>query len=96
MQNEKVVRRDGMDLTKAYENGAKAALKLAKDNQVICAILKNKSPSCGKIRYDGSFTRTLTEKPGITTALFYENGIRVFSESEIEGSPEFKMLIEKR
>lgn len=94
--NGNVIRSDGEDMTTAYKTGARVALEMAKSNQVICAILKNKSPSCGTICYDGTFTRTLTKKPGVTTALLYENGIRVFSENDVEESPEFKAFIQEK
>ena len=81
----RVIRQDGCDVTKEYQNGAMAALKIAKENNCKIAILKSKSPSCGKYCiYDGTFTRTLIEGQGILCRLLLENGIRVLDETEIE------------
>ena len=77
--------KDGYDVTEEYHKGAMEALKIAKENNCKIAILKSKSPSCGKYCiYDGTFTRTLIEGQGILCRLLLENGIRVLDETEIE------------
>ncbi|MEG0216505.1 MAG: DUF523 domain-containing protein [Hungatella sp.] len=79
-----VKREDGEAVTAYYERGAKEALKLAQLYHCSCAILKERSPSCGKGQiYDGSFTHTLTVGDGVTTALLEASGIRVLGESQI-------------
>ena len=61
------------------------ALRLARLFGCDTAILKERSPSCGKGRiYDGTFTKTLTDADGITVDLLRKNGICVVGESEIE------------
>lgn len=76
----------GADVTEAYRTGAEAALSAALQSGCRVAILKEKSPSCGSgLRYDGSFSGTLTEGDGVTTALLRANGIRVIGESEVDG-----------
>ena len=83
-----VFTRDGRDVTKAYRRGAQKALALARKEKADFAILKSKSPSCGKNEvYDGSFSGVLTAGQGITAALFSENEIPVFTEEEIEKIP---------
>ena len=48
------------------------------------AILKEKSPSCGKGKiHNGKFDGGYIEGNGITARLFIENGIKVLGESEI-------------
>ena len=85
IQNGLVIRKDGQDLTSFYQQGARAALKLAKDNGCKLAILKEKSPSCGThCRYDGTFSGTLINGRGLTAELLAENGIRTLSENETE------------
>jgi len=60
-------------------------LEIARREGCTLALLKEKSPSCGKGRiYDGSFTGTLTDGNGICAALLTENGIEVLGESEVE------------
>ena len=80
---EKVMTRDGRDVTAAYQRGAEAALYLARLFHCQKAILKAKSPSCGSgLIYDGTFSRTLTEGDGVTAALLKAEGIEVFSEGD--------------
>ena len=83
-----VFTRDGRDVTQAYRRGAQYALETARREEAAFAILKSKSPSCGKYEvYDGSFSGTLKAGQGVTAALFSENEIPVFTEEEIEKIP---------
>lgn len=83
-QNGRVLRRDGADITDAYLRGAREVLRLARFFDCHYAILKERSPSCGKGRiYDGTFSGVLTSGDGITASLLKENGIIVFGESDI-------------
>lgn len=85
IRDNEVIRKDGVNMTKAYKLGAQKTLNLAKENNVTIALFKEKSPSCGvHFRYDGTFQGKLLEKPGITTSLLKENGLEVFSENEIK------------
>ena len=80
----KVTRRDGVDVTAEYEKGAAEALRLARFFGCDTAILKARSPSCGRDAiYDGSFSGTLTNADGITAALLRQNGIRIIREDEL-------------
>ena len=81
---DKVINKDGLDVTDNYNKGARLALEKAKSNDCKIAILKAKSPSCGcgKI-YDGSFTSTLIDGDGVTTKLFKRNNIKVYTEEDI-------------
>ncbi len=75
----------GSDVTKNFLKGAEEALKFAKLYGVKRAILKDGSPSCGSnYIYDGTFTGRKVRGNGITAKLFKRNGIRVYSENEIE------------
>lgn len=81
---DKVINKNGEDVTKNFTKGANEALNIANIYNCKKAILKTKSPSCGsKLVYDGSHTGKLTEGMGVTTKLFIENGIEVISETEI-------------
>ena len=81
---DRVLNGTGADVTAAYLHGAKEALRLAKQFGCTVAVLKAKSPSCGKGKvYDGSFTRTLTDGDGVTAALLMKNGIKVYTEEEL-------------
>lgn len=79
----RVVTRDGTDVTAQYERGAQEALYAAKLYGCRCAILKAKSPSCGRDQiYDGTFSKTLTAGDGKTAALLKKNGIRIYTEMD--------------
>lgn len=72
-------------MTDAFVRGAEAALRLARKENIRFAILKARSPSCGKgLIYDGSFSRTLSEGDGITAALLSQHGIEVFTEYQLQ------------
>jgi uncharacterized protein YbbK (DUF523 family) len=86
----KVVDNQGNDVSEFFINGAKKALEAAKSNNIKVAILKSKSPSCGSsFIYDGTFSSVQKVGQGVTTALFERNGIKVFSDLEIERASEF-------
>ena len=81
----RVVNREGRDVTAEYRKGAEAVLEIARREDCRVALLKEKSPSCGKGRiYDGSFTGALTEGNGVCVDLLIANGIKVLGESEVE------------
>lgn len=81
----KVIRRDGVDITEEYLRGAKEVLRLSKIFGCKYAILKERSPSCGKGRiYDGTFSGVLTDGNGVTADMLIGDGIAVYGESEIE------------
>ena len=76
---------EGGDVTEQYERGARQTLKAAKLYGCKLAILKERSPSCGKGRiYDGTFTGTLTDGNGVTAELLLEHDIKILGESELE------------
>ena len=82
---DRVVMKDGTDVTAAYRRGAEEALRLAKLFGCKLAVLKERSPSCGSSTiYDGSFSGRLTGGDGVTAALLRENGIAVYGESALE------------
>lgn len=83
IRDSKVIRSDGEDCTHPYTLGAEKALDLCKKYNIKKAILKEKSPSCGKsLIYDGSFCGKLKKGQGITAKFLSENNVTVFSESD--------------
>lgn len=80
---DRVVNKEGHDVTEEFHKGARETLKIAKEGKVTEAILKSNSPSCGcgKI-YDGTFSNCLINGDGITTRLLKENGIKVIGSCE--------------
>ncbi len=82
---DRVLMRDGKDVTKNYSDGAAAALERAGSFGCTAAVLKARSPSCGKDRiYDGSFSGNLTDRHGVCAELLINNGIKVYTEDEID------------
>jgi uncharacterized protein YbbK (DUF523 family) len=75
-------------------------LELALKQGIKTAVLRRRSPSCGcGSIYDGSFTSTLREGDGVTTALLKQHGISVISDDEflqhglsVIGSDELKAI----
>ena len=85
IQHHRVMTCLGTDVTPQYKKGAEEALKIAKMLHCSCAILKERSPSCGcgKI-YDGTFSKTLKSGDGITASILKQAGIKIFGESQID------------
>jgi len=76
----------GADVTEQYQKGAKEALRLATLFGCVCALLKERSPSCGRGEiYDGTFSGSLISGNGVCAALLEKNGIPVFGESQVLG-----------
>lgn len=83
-QGKNVVRRDGVDVTAEYRKGAEVALSLCRRFGISIALMKAKSPSCGAGRiYDGTFSGTLTDGDGVTVSLLSGNGIKIFTENDV-------------
>ena len=85
IRNEKVYTKDDRDVTKEFKLGAEKVLKIAKEESIKKALLKESSPSCGVNKiYDGSFNNTKIKGMGITARLLKENGITIMSEDDIK------------
>lgn len=83
----RVLTHDGRDVTDAFVKGARAALAAAEADGIKVAVLKARSPSCGNERvYDGTFSKSLVDGVGVTTALLEQHGIAVFNEDQFEAA----------
>ena len=92
---ERVVMRDGTDVTKEYRLGAEEALRIALENNVAFAIMKQKSPSCGsKIIYDGTFSGRKVQGQGVAVELLRKHEIKVFGEEDLQEAAEYLASIE--
>jgi len=81
-RGERVVTRDGGDVTAAYAAGAAATLRLARENGCRLAVLKERSPSCGLGEiHNGRFDGGLAAGSGMTAELLEANGVRIVGES---------------
>ncbi len=82
---EKVLARDGTDVTCAFARGAAEALRLARLTGARLALLKARSPSCGSGEiYDGSFTGRTVPGNGVAAQALVDAGIDIFNEGQID------------
>lgn len=86
---DKVIDAQGRDLTEAFSMGAAKSYEEAKQaaeeaGEILeGAILKAKSPSCGRDRiYDGTFSGQLTDGDGYLVRLLKKDKIDVITEKE--------------
>lgn len=85
IQGERIINSAGQDVTIQYQKGAEETLRLFRLLRCDAAILKAKSPSCGKGQvYDGTFSGTLTDGSGVTAELLEQNGIQVRTEKNFQ------------
>ena len=81
-----VFNKNGEDITKEFESGAKEVLNFVKKMNIKKAILQSRSPSCGKGKiYDGEFTGRLIDGNGVLVDLLKENGVEIISIDDYNG-----------
>jgi len=81
----RVTTEQGTDLSEAFLKGAQATLALVQQHNIKLALLKSNSPSCGnEFVYNGRFDGGLTRGIGVTTALLWQHGVRVFNKSQLD------------
>ena len=84
-QGDAVRTRTGADVTEQYRRGAEEAARLCRMLRCQAAVLKERSPSCGRGEiYDGTFTGTRVPGDGVTAEMLEAGGIPVYGESELE------------
>ena len=72
-------------MTAEYRAGAERALELARAHGCTLAVLKERSPSCGRGQiYDGTFAHTLIPGSGVAAQLLETQGIPVYGESRLD------------
>ena len=82
---DRVITRDGRDVTAEFDAGAREVLRLAQRFGCTKALLKERSPSCGHGEiYDGSFSGTKIPGSGKTAKLLQAHNIKIFGESRWE------------
>ena len=79
----RVLSRQGDDKSAGFTHGAEEALMLFKLTGCEAALLKARSPSCGKgMIYDGSFSGTLKPGNGVFAQKLVNEGIPVYTEED--------------
>lgn len=86
---DRIVDKDGKDVTDAFLRGADISLKSCMEmarisgEKIEGAILKANSPSCGVGQiYDGTFSGTLTEGDGVFAGMLKRLGVEIITEKE--------------
>ncbi len=79
----RIVSKKGEDVTEAFVRGAERAAAICRECGCTGAILKARSPSCGKgVIYDGSFTGKRVAGSGVFAQMLLDAGISVMTEEE--------------
>ena len=79
----RILSKQGEDVTAQFVSGAQCAMAICREHNCTGAILKARSPSCGKgTVYDGSFTGTRVPGNGVFAQMLLRAGIPVMSEED--------------
>lgn len=85
IDGERVINKEGIDVSKEFYLGAEKSWEKIKNYKIEFAILKAKSPSCGRdFVYDGSFSKKIIDGDGIFVKLLKTKDIVIFTEDEID------------
>ena len=83
--NGRVISRDGNDVDDAIRTAVEAIVAQLKHEDIECAILKARSPTCGVRQiYDGTFTGTLTDGSGVLAQALRQAGYSVMDNEALE------------
>ena len=81
----KVIRRDGVEVDEAIRTAVAQILEQIKDEDIECAVLKARSPTCGVRQvYDGTFTGKLVDGAGVLAQALKNAGYIVIDNEELE------------
>ena len=81
----KVIRRDGVEVDEAIRTAVAQILEQIKDEDIECAVLKARSPTCGVRQvYDGTFTGKLVDGAGVLVQALKNAGYIVIDNEELE------------
>lgn len=81
----KIINKNGKDVTNYYIRGAIETLKTAEKYGIRKAVLKARSPACGKGKvYDGTFGKVLIDGNGVAAELLMRAGVEVFTGEEFQ------------
>ena len=79
----RVVNKLGEDVTAEFVRGAERAMAVCRERGCAGAVLKARSPSCGKgVIYDGSFTGTRVAGNGVFAQMLLDAGVPVLTGEE--------------
>ena len=82
--NGEVRRKDGTSVDAAVREAIKKILAQVKDEDIQCAILKSRSPTCGVHQvYDGTFSGTLVNGSGLLAKALIDAGYTVLDAEDL-------------
>ena len=77
--------REGKCPDKAVREAVEKILAMLSTEEVECAVLKSRSPTCGVRQvYDGTFSGRLIQGQGVLARALTEAGYQVFDSEEVE------------
>ena len=80
-----VVDRNGNNVDAAIRKAVAQVLEMIRDEEIQCAILKSRSPTCGVHQvYDGMFSGTLIDGAGVFAQALKDAGYRVIDVEDLE------------
>ena len=80
-----VTRRDGLVVDEAIRTAVAQILEQIKNEDIECAVLKARSPTCGVHQiYDGSFTGKLVDDAGVLAQALLDAGYIVMDNEDLE------------
>ena len=85
IQNGILMDREGKCPDKAVRDAVEKILAMLSTEEVECAVLKSRSPTCGVRQvYDGTFSGRLIQGQGVLARALAEAGYQVFDSEEVE------------
>ena len=82
--NGEVKDRKGNSVDRQLRRAVAELVTKLKEQQVECAVLKSRSPTCGvKQVYDGTFSGTLVDRMGVLAQALQDAGIRVIDAEDL-------------
>jgi len=94
-RGDKVFNRLGEDVTEEFIKGSREAVRIAKENDIAFAIMKERSPTCGSsIIYDGTFSGNRIPGEGVAVEMLRKQGFLVFNEDSLSEANEVLKALE--
>ena len=79
-----VTDRNGNNVDLQIRQAVAQVLKLVRQEQIPCAVLKSRSPTCGVHQiYDGTFSGTLIDGAGVLAQALMDAGLQVLDAEEL-------------
>ena len=85
---DRVISKDGVDVTDCLIRAVKTILSQIADEDIECAVLKSRSPTCGVHQvYDGTFSGTLIDGAGTLAQALMAAGYAVMDNEDLSLHP---------